>query len=60
MPDDLLGLFLTELELCRRQETAQGNLAELLLLEELCDVHPHAQLLMPLLDLAEEAHRFAC
>ena len=60
MSDHLLGLLLTELELCRSQEATQGNLAELLLLKEFGDVHPHAQLLMPLLDLAKELHGFTC
>ena len=59
MSDHLLGLFLTKLELSRRQQATQGNLAELLLFKEFGNVHPHSQLFMTLFDLAEELHGFA-
>ena len=53
------SLLLAEHELGWREEAAQRDLAELLLFEELGDVHAHSQLLVPLLDGAEEFHAAA-
>ena len=41
MPDNLLGLLLAECLLGGCEKTIEGDLAELLLLEESGDVHPH-------------------
>lgn len=60
MSDDLLTLFVAEHELGWRQEATEGDLAELLLFKELCNVHSHSQLLVSLLDLTEESHAPAC
>lgn len=57
--DHLLCLFLAEHELGGCQESAYGNFAELLLLQELRNVHAHSELLVPLRHLAYKVHALA-
>ena len=56
MSDDLLALLLTEGELGGRQEATEGDLAELLLFQELRNIHSHPQFLVTLLYLTKEFH----
>ena len=60
MPDNLLSLFLAKHLLGRRQESTDGDLAKLLLLQELCNIHSHAEFMMALADLADKTPTTAC